>query len=82
VDHSGCVTACEVMRLHFLTIRVRIVAMYSSCMATDNTDQPDLLRVTTRKPQSADGAVSNTPVIRKNSIIEIGAWLYPVSNTV
>ena len=30
-------------------------------MATDNTGQPDLPRVTTRKPQSADGAVSNTP---------------------
>src|SRR4029453_14562341 len=48
-------------RTHNRWVVVRIVAMNFYCMATDNMGQPDLPRVTTRKPQSADGAVSNTP---------------------
>jgi hypothetical protein len=40
---------------------VRIVAMHLSCLTNDNTGQPVFPRVTTRKPQSADGAVSHTP---------------------
>jgi len=48
-------------RTHNRSVVVWIVAMYFACMATDNTGKPDLPRVTTRKPQSADGAVRNTP---------------------
>src|SRR5215813_5769448 len=48
-------------RTHNRSVVVWIVARYFAYMATDNMGKPDLPRVTTRKPQSADGAVSNTP---------------------
>ena len=40
------------------SVVVWIVAMHPACRATDNTGKPALPHVTTRKPHSADGAVS------------------------